>query len=233
MKLSIVMATFYKKDGSTYIPLERALTSIKNQTHQDYFVYLIGDKYEKNDEFIKASKIIDSSKIKAVNLPNAPEREKYSGRNLWVCGGCNAYNTAIKMSQDDGLNYICHLDHDDYWLPNHLEIISKAIEQTKTNFVCTLSETPSKNILPKTNDKSYIQKYIPGPSQLIHSSSCVNFAYFNMKYRNMIEECNSVYPSDADLWSRIQKFLKDKNETGILLNIKTVIKDSGMSVIKQ
>lgn len=232
MKLSIIIATYYKKDGSTTSHLNRALESIKNQSYQNYKVYLIGDNYEKDEEFVSLSKIIDSDKIMVKNLPIAIERNKYKGKELWVCGGVNAYNTAIELSLKDKLNYICHLDHDDYWLPNHLEVIEDAIQKTKTNFVCTLSETPNKKLLPQTTSFEYMQQFIPAPNKFIHSSSCINFEYFNIRYRNMIEEFGKVYPSDADLWNRIQTSLNKDNKTGIFLNIKTVIKDSGMHTIK-
>jgi len=233
MKLAIGIATYYKKDGSTAFHLTRALNSIKNQSYQDYMVYLIGDHYENEQELFEIAKIIDKSKIKVTNLPFAAERSKYRGKQLWVCGGANAYNNAISNSIADGLNYFCHLDHDDYWLENHLETIINAINSTHSNFICTLTQTPQKTFLPNDTLLNYLNKWRPLPSKLIHSSTCINFSYFNMKYRNMIEENNSIYPSDADLWSRINKFLEEKNEYGILVNKHTVVKDCGQEVIKK
>jgi glycosyltransferase involved in cell wall biosynthesis len=233
MKLSITIATFYRKDGSTERYLSRTLQSIKNQTYQDYMVYLIGDDYDKEEELISMSKIIDKDKMTLVNLPIAMERSKYRGKDLWVCGGCNAYNTAIDMSINDGLNYICHLDHDDYWLPHHLEEIHNAIITTKSNFICTLSDYQSRTILPEINSDLKLINFIPRPNSLVHSSVCVNFPYFNMKYRNTIEECGVAYASDADLWERMGQFLISRNEFGICVNTKTVIKDSEMSVINE
>ena len=230
MKLAIVMSTFYKKDGSTLNHLLRALNSIKNQIHKDYFVYLIGDDYLKNDELMSASKTIDADKIKVVNLPIALERSKYTGRELWVCGGCNAYNFAIDLAKKDNLNYICHLDHDDYWSENHLSEVNNVIEKFNTNFVCTLSKTKIKT-LPEVIEKEKYINFIPEANKLTHSSSCVNFSYFKMNYRNMVEEFKKTYPSDADLWNRIGSYLKDKGETGILINEITTFKDSGMSVL--
>jgi glycosyltransferase involved in cell wall biosynthesis len=53
MKLSIVIATYQRKDGSTPRLLTRALDSIFSQTYQNFKIYLIGDRYENNDEFNK------------------------------------------------------------------------------------------------------------------------------------------------------------------------------------
>jgi glycosyltransferase involved in cell wall biosynthesis len=51
MKLGIVIATYQRLDGSTPSMLKRAIDSVKNQTHQDYTLIIIGDKYEDNNEF--------------------------------------------------------------------------------------------------------------------------------------------------------------------------------------
>ena len=78
MKLGIVIATYQRFDGSTPTLLKRAIESVKDQTHQDYTLIVIGDKYEDNKEF---ENICNSAglkdKIIYENLPYAKEREKY------------------------------------------------------------------------------------------------------------------------------------------------------------
>jgi len=63
MKIGIVIATYRKLDGSTYKHLKNTLESVKNQTHKDYKVFLIGDDYTDNNELIELSKIIDDDQI--------------------------------------------------------------------------------------------------------------------------------------------------------------------------
>ena len=46
---------------------------------------------------------------------------------LWSYGGVNAMNYGVTKSLENGYEYICHLDHDDWWLPNHLFEINKCI----------------------------------------------------------------------------------------------------------
>ena len=233
MKLVIVIPTYYKKDGSTASHLQKTLESIRSQSHQDYFVYLIGDDYEDYQEFKKLSLIIDPSKIKAVNLTVAVEREKYTGQNLWLCGGTNANNFGIQMAQADNLNYVCHLDHDDLWTPNHLDEINKVLELTKSNFICTRANYATFNvIIPQVFTSDYYLRYLPEANQIIHSSTCVNFKYFDMKYRNTIEECSQPAPGDADLWNRISQFYLDNNEFGILINKCTVLQESERSCMR-
>ena len=51
MKIGIIITTYQKLDGSSPSLLKKAIDSIKNQTHQDYTLIVIGDKYEDDDEF--------------------------------------------------------------------------------------------------------------------------------------------------------------------------------------
>ena len=72
MKIGILIPTYYRNNGSTKDLLTRALESIKNQTHQDYIVFLIGDKYEQANEFNElATSIIPKDKIIHENLEHA------------------------------------------------------------------------------------------------------------------------------------------------------------------
>jgi hypothetical protein len=222
MKIGIVIATYRKLDGSTYKHLKNTLESVKNQTHKDYKVFLIGDDYTDNNELIELSKIIDDDKIYIENLPIALERIKYDGIDLWRNGGLNAVNTGIKKALDDGFEYICNLDHDDYYKDVHLELISKCIEDTNTNFITTKCGS-----YPNIDIEGYYTKYRPIASRLFKVSTCVNFKYFNMLFRNMIEETGKSYAGDADLWNRINIFLENKNEYGIFINESTCRKIGG------
>ncbi len=219
MKLGIIIPTFRKLDGSTQKHLSIALKSITEQTHKDYKVFLIGDDYSDHSELIELSKIIDSDKIYVENLPIAVERNKYTGLDLWRTGGVNASNVGIRVALKEGYNYICHLDHDDAYLKNHLSLISECIDKTKTNFITTKCGK-----FPPIISEDFYVKYRPINSKLYKVSTCVNYAYFNFEFRDMIAECNKSYPADADMWDRINKTLTDKNEFGYFINIETCIK---------
>jgi len=222
VKLAIITPTYRKLDGSTYTHLRNALESIKNQTHQDYKLFLIGDDYTDNDELMELSKIITSEKIYVENLPVAIERLKfiegaYSKFDLWRTGGVNAMNTAIIKALEEGYEYICHLDHDDLFLENHLEIISECIEKTGSNFITTKC-----GCYPNITPVKYYTNYRPVPSRLYKVGCCVNHKYFeNILFKNLIEEEGRSYAADADLWIRISKILSNKNEYGIFINETT------------
>jgi len=219
MKIGIVIPTFRKLDGSTYEHLKRALYSVKEQSHSDYKVFLIGDDYTDNDELIELSKIIDNDKIYVENLPIAIERVKYTGNNLWATGGGNASNMGIRKSIEEGYDYICLLDHDDYFLHNHLKLISDCIENNNTNFITTKCGP-----FPDIHPTGLYTIYRPISSHLYKLTTCVNFKYFNILFRDMIEETGRPYPGDADLWNRIKADLISKNEFGIFINVVTCVR---------
>lgn len=216
MKIAIKISTYQRADGRTPEILTRALESIKSQTYQNYKVYLIGDKYDNNDEFIKLSTIIDNDKIYVENLPYAKEREKYTGLDLWCSGGVNANNHAINTILSDGLNYICHLDHDDWWAPNHLEEIINVIKSDSPSFIATKSYYQNyETILPKIESSPFF----PKSADIIHSSVCIDFNKINLRYRDILEEegIRGVV-SDGDIWNRISELMKSKNINGKLIN---------------
>lgn len=213
MKLGIVIATYQRNDGSTPYFLSRALESIKNQTHQDYKVFLIGDKYENDNEFIQLStSIIPSEKIYFKNLPIAVERERYphGGRDLWRCGGVNAMNYGIDKSLEMGYEYVCHLDHDDYWHPQHLEMINHTIDLTQNPAFLYTRSTYLTSTLPSIGvGEEEIIESLPYSGRLIHSSVCINHSLINFRYRDTLNDIGTKNASDADMWDRIREFIED------------------------
>jgi virginiamycin A acetyltransferase len=216
MKLGIVITTYQKSDGSTPLLLKRAIESIKKQTHQDYTLIIIGDKYENNNEFENICNDPDlKDKIVFKNLPNAKEREKYpiGSKELWSAGGVNARNYGIDLSLELGLNYVCHLDHDDYWHPQHLELINYTIEETKDAAFINTCSTYFDIHLPKvelTNEVISSYEHIM-PGNLVPSSVCINHKVIPLKYRDVFEETGKDYVADADLWIRMKEFIKNNN----------------------
>jgi glycosyltransferase involved in cell wall biosynthesis len=213
--IGIVIPTYKRKDGSTKINLTHALTSIKNQTYQNYKVFLIGDDYEDNDEFIElATSIIDKDKIYYENLPHAVERSKYiQGKILWTTGGVNANNYGIEKCLSEGINHICHLDHDDFWETNHLEEISQKLND---NFIIIV--TKSLNFDGQIFPPQITNPYYPENSFLIHSSVCIDFSKCHLRYRDTYAEEGRIYPSDADLWNRLKKFMLESGEIGVMID---------------
>ena len=73
----------------------------------------------------------------------------------------------------ENIDYVCFLNHDDFWYPNHLEEIAKLVNNDKTDFIITKS-TYKNGYLPRiTSNDKYID-FLPVPCGVIHSSVCMN-----------------------------------------------------------
>ena len=227
MKLAIITPTYRKLDGSTYFHLAAALDSVKKQTHTDYKLFLIGDDYSDHSEFLKLSTLLEPINIYAENLEIAKERIKYSGYDLWRNGGVNASNIGIKKALDEGYDYICHLDHDDLFLPNHLSLISECIDRTYAPFIATKCGG-----YPPIDTDTLYTKYRPETNRLFKVSTCVNYNYFKIFFRNMLEETGKSYAADADMWNRIKTFLEERDEYGIFINRVTTKRNGGGTTYK-
>lgn len=152
----------------------------------------------------------------AINLPVAYEREKYSGYNLWCGGGNKANLHGINKALEEGYEYFCLLNHDDFFLPNHLALLSECIERAKINFVTTKCGK-----FPDIVPTGYYTNYRPQAEHLFLVTACMNLKHFNILPRNVLEETGKAYPTDADLWIRIRKFMEERNEYGIFINEET------------
>lgn len=211
MKLGIIITTYQRSNGTTPEVLKRALTSIKNQTHQDFQLIIIGDKYDNNSEFEYLCNFHNELKNKTYyeNLPFAKEREKYAigSKELWSSGGTYAYNHAIDIGLKLGLTYMCHLDHDDYWHPQHLEIINHAIEKTSDAVIINTCSTYFNTHLPNIELNNCIQPSRIKPGHIIHSSVCIDHKTLPLRYRDVYQETGKECAADADFWQRSQEYI--------------------------
>jgi glycosyltransferase involved in cell wall biosynthesis len=226
MKLGIVIATYQRTDGLTPQLLKRAIESVKSQTYQDYTLIIVGDNYEDNIEFgsiCHSSGLGDSLVFK--NLPYAKERKKYplGSKELWCSGGVNAYNNGISIGLELGLEYICHLDHDDYWHPQHLELINHTIETTDNPAFVYTCGTYYSSYLPNVPLNNQIIETPPVPCKTIHSSVCINHSQIPLLYRDVYAEEGICEPADADMWSRISNYIKKNNLKSYLITSLTCI----------
>ena len=129
-KFAVVMSTYVRPDGRTEGHLTRAFDSLLSQTHEDWKLFLTGDKFEDQELFDKMVAKIPKDKISAVNRPFAPERDKYPARShkLWCSGGLSGTNFAIESALEEGYEYVCFLDHDDFWHEEHLNCFNEILK---------------------------------------------------------------------------------------------------------
>lgn len=221
MKFAIAISTYQRSDGTTPKKLNVALESIRKQSHNDYKIFLIGDDYENQEEFDQFGSMFSPDKIYKKNLSESKERSKYKigSKELWCCGGANAHNTLIDEILSQGYDYVCRLDHDDYWEENHLELINSVVE-SENNIACvyTCSSHFNSSYLPKVPVlDGTIYKSFPIPFNTIHSSTCVNYRLIPLRYRDVFEETGVVVESDVDMWKRLKEYSDQNNLKSFLI----------------
>lgn len=226
MKIAILLNTYRRPDGAMSTILPRTLDSIFAQTHQDFHVFVIGDRYDPHQELVDIVSKYPKEKIYMENLPVAAERDAgYTGEALWCSGGVAAGNHGLDVIRDHGYDYVAKLDHDDYWSSNHLEEINIAIEKFKADFVCTRSKHVTGEVLPPLYDNEYYHNYFPMPCRLIHSTTCMNFTKIPLRYLDLVKIYGIAFPSDANLWERTNIHMRRNGLRGICINRITCYHD--------
>lgn len=196
MKLAVVIPTYERPDGKTNELLIRALNSVRAQTFKNYRIFLVGDKWKKLREL---KKIADHFACHCVNITYAKERDRYEfgDYRLFCAGGVNATNKGIEIALEKGYSHVCHLDHDDYWREDHLELISGKADNY---FMVSTRATYMNGTLPKLESS---REFFPIPCGIIHSATSVNFAQTDLRFRDCFEKTGTAWPADADLWNRL------------------------------
>lgn len=116
--VSVLIAT-YNKAGT----LRCAIESVLWQTFEDLELWVIGDGCTDN-----SGEIVESFNDPRVHWYNLPENTGYQSE---------PHNEGLRRAQG---RYIAYLNHDDVWLPNHLEVLVELIEQTKAEFAYSIME---------------------------------------------------------------------------------------------
>jgi glycosyltransferase involved in cell wall biosynthesis len=229
MTIGVTIHTYQRADGQTPSLLKRTIQSIYNQSYQNFKIFIVGDKYENNEEFESIIKefVEIADKIVFENLCFAHERDKYLGVNntaLWNCGGANALNHANNLAKANGITKLCHIDHDDIWLPNHLEIIAKAIvEKNNPAFIYTLSKYLNNPVFPSMQVDGQVLESYPSYCSLVHSSVYIDLEQIHLPYRDLWAEEGRYFPSDGDMWNRISEKCKRENLKSYVIREVTCI----------
>jgi len=236
LKLGIVIPTWQRPDGKTPELLKRTLTAINNQIYKNWKVYLIGDDYTNQKEFVELSQIIPQDKILAINLPVSVERNRYpnKGQSLWFSGGALATTIGIEYSINQGYDYVAYCDHDELWGSDHLESIAECIKETNSLFIYSKCFDARGRLLPKNIDLDLKHlgrsdwKYISRralPNDVVKSSCCINFKKLNLRPRDPLYFYNEITSGDAAFLARINSLLDELGEDSILINKVTMIND--------
>lgn len=203
-KFGICMATYQRKSGKTPSYLKRSLDAILSQTATNWHLYLVGDKYENNDEFLECISSFPKDKITYKNLTYAHERENIAaGHNLWMVGGCNAMNTSHQMALEDGCSYIVHHDDDDFFSSKKIQILNYTLSLHPEPICIFHYSKHMGSALPRiecNEIKSTLENtyYLPMPCNLnhssitIHRSIALDFKYDGFRPGKTHYECGDI-----------------------------------------
>lgn len=219
MKFAIIVPTYYK-DTKTPKLLARTIRTVFEQTHKDFKLFIIGDRYDKPEEINEIIKDYPQEKIYFENLKYAKERDVYFPNNLkalWCSGGVNAANFGIIKALGDGFSYMSTLNHDDYWDKEYLKSVNEVIEKTKAVFVFSKS-TYFQETLPRIETKEDYIELLPQPEGMCISSCCFNFRVLSHRFRDMFESKHILQPSDSDLLKRCSEFIQKNGFRSIFVN---------------
>lgn len=114
--ISIIMPTYNRP-----VHLKRAITSVLNQTYQNFVLYIIGDKCPTLDDFMPV--FFEQRKNKDLY-------RKIRWWNLeknWGAGGAIPRNYALERLVTT--KWVAYLDDDNQWEPNHLESIVECMNE--------------------------------------------------------------------------------------------------------
>ena len=123
------------------------------------------------------------------------------------------------------INYICRLDHDDYWGSSHLSNFNELIVSSSPDWICSVSSYLNGR-LPSVNSNSKVIPFLPGYTLCIKSSTCINQRTIPLRTRNLFKETGKVgLPGDGDLWERTKKYIRENSLKSMLINELTCFHD--------
>jgi cellulose synthase/poly-beta-1,6-N-acetylglucosamine synthase-like glycosyltransferase len=234
IQYGVLIKTYKREDGSTPSYLTRCLESVLSQNYENYKIFLIGDKYEDQEEYDRLSSLVPTEKLVAINLPVAPERDdpNLKGKALWCSAGAHAAKYGMNLMKEHGIVHHCRLDDDDYWLPNHLQILNQGytmFPEAVYIYSNALYTDPSGHTRTFPTEKvSPLLRYDnlpPRPEKVIQSAASWRLDKIPIMPRTVLEQ-GRIYPGDADLWQRMSLFFKKNNLKTLYMPLTTVIKDS-------
>jgi glycosyltransferase involved in cell wall biosynthesis len=116
-RVTVVIATYNRANT-----LRHALESVLWQTYRNFEVWVIGDACTDHTEEVVASFAHDPR----IHWYNLPKNSGYQSR---------PNNEGIRRARGE---FIAYLNHDDIWLPNHLEHLVEHMDRTNVDIAFTI-----------------------------------------------------------------------------------------------
>jgi hypothetical protein len=242
---AVIIATYQRKNNLTPNCIKNTANFLNNQTYKNFKIFLIGDKYENNIEFLNYKELFNNE-IYIHNNTECFRNDFFKIKdNLWTSGGCLARYHGIKTAIAEKYDYYLHLDDDDLWTNDHIEKINLVINKFKdVDFLITKS-TYCKRILPRALIRSiYYNNYIVRKCDSVHSSWCINLKTLQdllnllykyrinriYRFKNKIEKEVLLPPFDAVILTHLSNLQKQKKIKCICSTYRTVTKKNDHNV---
>ena len=249
-KFAVIIATYRRKNGTSYNNLLRVHKFLMNQTYQNFKVFLVGDDYDNQEEFDKIVSLFPQDKIFSYNN-NISYRTAYFkiAYNKWCVGGILARNIGIKQAVKEEYKYYLHLDDDDIWTNNHIEIINNTITDfPEVDFIVNKSKYKNSTLPKEFHKKSNIavkyNNFNPIPRNSVHSSWTINLKTLGDKiiniYNNSIKIIDCIKnkeiseyrlkPHDASILKELNNLQRKNKIKCIFIPNCTVQKDTDVNI---
>jgi hypothetical protein len=185
--VSVVIPTYNRAD----LLVNRSIPSVLSQTHSNLEVVIVGDHCTDETEE-KVGKIIDS-RIRFYNLlvqGAYPEMKAWR----WQVAGTKPMNVGIDLAKGD---WICHLDDDDEFSPDHVELLLKEALRVRAELVYGIMqrETP-------TGDWEYVGS--PNFGVGFNLRPAVLYTRYLTFFKWDINSWKLGEPGDGNIWKRMK-----------------------------
>ena len=242
-KVCVIMPTYFRKNGSTKKLLSRALRNLEAQTYKNFKLFLIGDHYDNNHEF---EEICKSYKKDIFYKNNEEHYRCYDFPNkhtYWAIGGGLALKTGIEKAIEEKFNYYFHLDDDDEWRDNHIQVVVEHIKKFPlSSFILTKAKYRN-TFLPITIEKNtFYNNYIPRGEDSVHASHVYKLPLLGNVVLDVINKNHilankinkkehgfegiTIPPGDATILNNINSMVVTKEIKSLYIPVITVNKVS-------
>ncbi len=177
------------------ILVERALSSAINQTYKNKEIVIVGDHCTDGTEELLREMGLFRSGLRGIwhNLPerNAYEKELLKDPEIrWFMGPVRATNKATELCSGE---WIAHLDDDDTWTTDHLEVLLKFATEGNYEFVCADYEEERYGVRKRVERGTstwLIKKYVADIFKL--DSNCWKKSWNRVSDTDVVERMESA-----------------------------------------
>lgn len=236
IKFIVIIPTYWRTNNTTYGYITRAIENLNKQRYKNWDLMIVGDVYEKIDEFEKMSSLVHPEHKCIIFNNTTTERMFIANKSkLWNVAGACSLNCGLDKAQEMGYTFYCHLDDDDYWTDDHLLLLANCYKHNPSAVcVYTRGTHPGLGLVPRQNIRVIsLNNLKPTPCNTIHSSVSFRLDALPYRYVTARHEDDIHGPADAIMWSQIQKHLAENpSQHAIYLPFLTTYHDTeGSSIL--